>query len=460
MVNMAKGVLNRYALEENGITFNREVVGSTGLRKILGKQAEILATRLLDFRRFAPQERAKTLCCYAQKIVVASESRWMDFVKTLFEPMITRARNFEGATTIGIREFEKSLRVDAGGDYIWDAADSVRSATAPWDAQMLTRPKPDLFISLPTIQAHRAPRGFAREPVLGTFRADRLQLLEETRGVVSSPLKLIGDRIVEAKDCLCFPCVVLEAKHHKVSQAEVEKCHCQAANGAASALALLNNLTIDCLESGVKTDMRPVVIITLNGQRTRLWIAGIKQRRILQGDDSNDRDYDVREWTRHMQCIWKGDVHFEESMMELICIIDSLEKWIIDDFRPWVSGNLDRHYREMDLEVEYYGAGDYSSDEEEASNDREYSASETCEEYEATEDGETDEEEKKWDKDWIVPESEDSESELDSDNEDYDEYVQDLARADSLMAELSLNDSARLARGVHRFIEVRRELEV
>lgn len=133
-----------------------------------------------------------------------------------------------------------------------------------------------------------------------------------------------------------------------------------------------------------------------------------------------------------MQCIWKGDLHIEESMTELICIIDSLEKWILDDFRPWVSGNLGRLYRKMDLKVENDGGGgDFSSNEEEASDDLQDSVSETSEEY-----VETDDEEKKWDEDWIASVSEESDSELDADSEDYDEYEQDLARADSLMEEV------------------------
>lgn len=174
----------------------------------------------------------------------------------------------------------------------------MRSETAPFDAPKLTRPKPDLFISLPTIEEHRAPRGLAREPVLGNFRVDRLQLLEETMGVASSPLKFIGDRQVDEMDCLSFPCVVLEAKHHQVSGAQVEKCYWQAANGAASALALLNDLTVDCLVSGVKAEIRPVVIITLNGHRTRLWIAGIKSRKRVPEGDSNDADYNLPARTR------------------------------------------------------------------------------------------------------------------------------------------------------------------
>ncbi|GES62105.1 hypothetical protein ATEIFO6365_0005008100 [Aspergillus terreus] len=110
----------------------------------------------------------------------------------------------------------------------------------------------------------------------------------------------------------------------------------------------------------------------------------------------------------------------------------------------------------MDLKVENDGGGrDCSSNEEEASDDLHDSASEISEEYVGT-----DEEEKEWDEDWIVSVSEESDSELDADSEDYDEYEQDLARADSLMEELSLDDTAMSKSVRHRFIEVRRELDV
>ncbi|KAG2421174.1 hypothetical protein HFD88_000790 [Aspergillus terreus] len=111
----------------------------------------------------------------------------------------------------------------------------------------------------------------------------------------------------------------------------------------------------------------------------------------------------------------------------------------------------------MDLKVENDGGGgDSSSKEEEVSDDLQDSFSEISYEY-----VETDDEEKKWDEDWIVSVSEESDSELDADSEDYEEYEQDLARADSLMEELSLDDTAMSVKSVrHRFIEVRRELEV
>lgn len=119
-------------------------------------------------------------------------------------------------------------------------------------------------------------------------------------------------------------------------------------------------------------------------------------------------------------------------MMQLICIIDALEKWIINDFRPWVSGYLGRHYSEGESDEETEVC---SSDEEEAENDLEDRDSEGSEEYEDTDEEEnydTDEEEREWDENWIGSECE-SESGPDSDDEEPAEYLPDFNRMDSLL---------------------------
>jgi hypothetical protein len=117
---------------------------------------------------------------HAMKIVTASETRWIELVKSeLFKDMLDRARDTEGASTIGVKELAKSLRVlvipyshtidfstsnnhfsCSEGEDTWSVAHSVRSETAPFDALALTRPKPDLYISLPTVEEHKVPRGF------------------------------------------------------------------------------------------------------------------------------------------------------------------------------------------------------------------------------------------------------------------------------------------------------------
>jgi hypothetical protein len=48
----------------------------------------------------------------AMRIVVASEDRWMDLVKeTLFNELMTRARESEGASANGAKDLMESIRV-------------------------------------------------------------------------------------------------------------------------------------------------------------------------------------------------------------------------------------------------------------------------------------------------------------------------------------------------------------
>lgn len=130
------------------------------------------------------------------------------------------------------------------------------------------------------------------------FCAAKLQLLADKKGLLSSPLsRIIGKRSKE-KGRLCFPCVVLEAKHHEVKQSSVENCYCQAANGAACALALLHNLTGKYIASDFKRDARPVVTITLNGHQARVWIAGIKSTKNASETIATEKGSQLREFTR------------------------------------------------------------------------------------------------------------------------------------------------------------------
>ncbi|KAJ9364176.1 hypothetical protein DTO280E4_1939 [Paecilomyces variotii] len=489
-----KGVLDRKSLQGNGITFDLRVIGLNGLRNKLGEQAKKLAARLLGFHhRFVPQEKAEPLLAsedrsilhrltadigypqelrklkrltakavsahnYAMNIVAASEMRWQGLVKSeLFKGMSDRALITEGARTIGVRELAKSLRVES--EDTWYAAHEVRLKTASSNAPILTRPKPDLYIALPTFEEDKVPRGFARSPIMRNFCAAKLQLLADKKGLLSSPLsRIIGKRSKE-KGRLCFPCVVLEAKHHEVKQSSVENCYCQAANGAACALALLHNLTGKYIASDFKRDARPVVTITLNGHQARVWIAGIKSTKNASETIATEKGSQLREFTRvryHMQCMWKGDIHFEDPMMELICIIDNLENWINEDFRPWVSGYLGRHYHETGLRGESGGETEgLGADDEETGSNFEDSDSESSEEYD-----DTDEEENEWDENWIAPEgeSEESDSEYEMDSDDYEEYLRDFNRADSLMEQLSLDHSAKSTTKVsHKFIQARND---
>lgn len=52
-------VLDSESLQSNGITFSRQVMQPKQLGKLLGHEAEVLARRLTNFHKFAPQKEAR-----------------------------------------------------------------------------------------------------------------------------------------------------------------------------------------------------------------------------------------------------------------------------------------------------------------------------------------------------------------------------------------------------------------
>lgn len=122
--------------------------------------------------------------------------------------------------------------------------------------------------------------------------------------------------------------------------------------------------------------------------------------------------------------------------MQLLCIIQNLEQWIIDDFRPWVSRCISLHDTESDQGSEGEEGDDITSYEEEWEPDG-IEGSDVNDTDQSEDDME--EEERMWDEVYIPSggEEEDPESsELDSDDEDFVEYELDKGRVDSLMQEL------------------------
>ncbi|KAL5044508.1 hypothetical protein BDW71DRAFT_100901 [Aspergillus fruticulosus] len=490
-----KPVLDYQSLESNGITFSRQVMGPKQLGKLLGYEAEVLAQRLTDFRKFAPQNEARSLLTSkyrsvagrlqakldgaqheelrreqkklgsraieahkrARSIIAATEERWMELVKTkIVNEILERARDFEGAKALGLRDLMRYFRVE--GDDIWSVSRDVLLETTPADAPRLKRPKPDLYFSFPIIEQDRVPRGFQREPGLRNLLRPKLEWLEKERGVVSNPLRLLNGKGLNERHRVCFPCFVLEAKHHDVAEADANYCCYQAANSTANALALLHTLTKG-ISTRIAEDDRPVVAMTLVGHKARVWIAGIKSRKevieTVQSRAGPSRERHTR-IEYHMQCIWRGDLQYEEPIMQLMCMIQNLEQWIIDDFRPWISRCISLHDDESNLKSESNESDGTTSDQEEWESN-------------SLEDGDVDgahqseddieDEERKWDELYIPSESEAESSGLDSDDEDYSEYELDKGRVDSLMQELSLDDSPKSGvKRSSRFIKARNEL--
>ncbi|KAE8382365.1 hypothetical protein BDV26DRAFT_17026 [Aspergillus bertholletiae] len=481
--------LEREILAGNGITFSRQVMEPWRMEETMGCHARKLAERLLDFHRFAPQEtverlweeqhrsrhlqrhandkrrdaaqfkkragresenlQAKAIRALeaAKNIQMPIESRWIELVKnTLFSEVIHQARESEGVNAPTAADLTRSLRVEGDG-LVWTASQKVLAETTRSTRPRLQRPKPDLFISFPIIEDSTVRERVRNACGVKGFLMSHLELLEE-RGVVSNPLKFLRGKPLELKHRLCFPCFILEAKHHNVNESEIMKMYCQAANGAANALALLHTLTAKGIPSSSIEDIRPVVAFTLLGYQTRVWIAAIQSRKRVR--ERNCRNQIHREFTEvkyHMQCIWKGDLRQYEPMAELVCITESLKNWIFRDFRPWVSRCLNSHHCE------------HSSDSESSEEAEDVWEEEEEEEEVGTDIDRDSEDEQEWDEEYYVTlsDEEEEESEEYSDDEDLSEYERDLDRADSLLQELQLNDSATKKRVPHRFIQSHRE---
>lgn len=73
-------------------------------------------------------------------------------------------------------------------------------------------------------------------------------------------------------DLVCFPFAVVELKHGEAGSRE-EFCYCQAANGASTALRMLENLYRHADGQNNDNHVPPVVAFTCIGPVIRLWIA-------------------------------------------------------------------------------------------------------------------------------------------------------------------------------------------
>ncbi|KAL2816982.1 hypothetical protein BJX63DRAFT_132709 [Aspergillus granulosus] len=289
---------------------------------------------------------------------------------------------------------------------------------------MLTCPKPDLYLSLPIIERKRVVKRDRNRDYVYNFFLDELQIMENENGLVSCPLNALGEGDVDERYRLCFPGFVLEAKHHLVTQSNRIKAYCQAANASANALALLHNLITGSYANDPTDDDRPVVAMTLVGHKARLWLAGItSERKKLETFKTPGRRKTRRRYIRvkyHMQCVWKGDLHYEDEMTQLVCIIEELEQWMISDFRPFVSDRI-ALYEDAD---QWGALEDEETDTEESEGEGE---SNTDSDEQTDEDEDSDE-------NWSPTGTDDeSESGLDSDDEDLSEYERDIDRIDSLM---------------------------
>ena len=146
-------------------------------------------------------------------------------------------------------------------------------------------PIPDLAYGFPVLTTNQLGvanlvDGMSKSGDTANFMTDFLQMLLREENIITSPaIGLRRTLIPKARrmrknEYLCFPWAIVEAKRDGDSKATATTCYCQAANGAAAALALQGSLK-KRLES--VNDLYPVIAFTCVGAEIKTWLAYSEQ---------------------------------------------------------------------------------------------------------------------------------------------------------------------------------------
>jgi hypothetical protein len=147
-----------------------------------------------------------------------------------------------------------------------------------------TQPKPDLTYAFPTQHmSFSGPKGLSRDEffqtlsfqVLGNLIPHGLSCGPTTglRRWTKDPEKTV----LRGPNRSCFPWAVVEMKRHAASHDKsVKRCYCQAANAAAAALELQQQLFNKLSETS--PELPPVVAFTCVGPIVELWLTYQDQR--------------------------------------------------------------------------------------------------------------------------------------------------------------------------------------
>jgi hypothetical protein len=148
----------------------------------------------------------------------------------------------------------------------------------------LSSPKPDLTYAFPIFTSNDdLPVGLADFYCARNFSLDYLMKLREpneegkcTRCALNRGLYKASQgqcRIPELSsyELSCFPWAVVEVKNPDVENSHVEFCYCQAANGSAAALGILESVFMEAYAS-IPDDLPPVIAFTCIGPDLRVWL--------------------------------------------------------------------------------------------------------------------------------------------------------------------------------------------
>ncbi|KAJ8115029.1 hypothetical protein OPT61_g3241 [Boeremia exigua] len=234
------------------------------------------------------------------------------------------------------------------GEFTWNSFHEWSEARGQEGTLDRTMPKPDLTYAFPVQgQQLRILKGFARDDLLQTFSLQVLGSLVE-QGVTCTPTTALRQWVkapekteMSATDSSCFPWSVVEMKRNPTKdKASIERCYCQAANGAAAALDMHAQLY---QRSGHELISRqpPVMAFTCNGPIVKVWLAYQDDSKLSQKPRKVSlcptEQIIADDWKR-MVCIWTTSVQLTWGVASLRAVLLNMHTWASRLLKPKLQG--------------------------------------------------------------------------------------------------------------------------
>jgi hypothetical protein len=197
-----------------------------------------------------------------------------------FKPRTRRLGYVSVYSIIHTKELSRLTYGDSYGDQTWTECKGLMNKPQQ-SPKKRTQPKPDHTYAFPIQDTSRNDlKGFARDvstqtlslQVLGNLVKQGVSCASTTglRKWIEAPDKTI----LSSHDKSCFPWAVVEFKKHATApgSSDKERCYCQAANAAAAALELQDQL-FDKVGSDASLQLPPVIAFTCVGPIVKVWLA-------------------------------------------------------------------------------------------------------------------------------------------------------------------------------------------
>ncbi|KAF5560765.1 hypothetical protein FPHYL_6477 [Fusarium phyllophilum] len=246
-------------------------------------------------------------------------------------------------------------QVIRSSDQIWTLFEPDQEATTT-RLRPVKSPKPDQAFFLP-IYHHHNNTGLPKvvDPkarqwgqasgsrLMEPFTWSTLQALNKV-GLEPSPFRIF-DKSPLGANLRCYPWLVVEHKREKDQNEALERVvMCQAANGAACAISLVQQTAQYAVKLPRHAHIPPIPVVTTVGSFVTVWL-------MYFAEDFNApcsrRDTDEVLTRRRkegyvMRAIWKGDIGNLTDILAFQMIIDNAHTWATRVFKPLIASYIEQ----------------------------------------------------------------------------------------------------------------------